>query len=93
MVTNGIDVPSAGDIEQLAMDSLHELSKSGTMKRYAFKANTLTHDLAKKHDGDRERMAEEMRNVARDSALSESFLYCFILDHLADEIENGGDDD
>ena len=92
MVTNGVEVPSAGDIEQLAHDSFDCLAKSGAVARYARKANTLVHDLAKKHDGDREKMAEQMRDVEMDKAREESFLYCFILDHLADEIENGGDE-
>ena len=86
------DVPSAGDIEQLAHDSFDALAKAGTLRSYANKAHTLAHDLRKEYDGDREQVAEAMRDVEMDKAREESFLYCFILDHLADEIENGGDE-
>ena len=93
MQTNGLEVPSAGDVEQMAMDSLHELSKSGTMKRYAYKANTLAHDCLKSCEGERADAAREMRNWCEENAGVESFLLLFVVDHLADEIENGGTDD
>ena len=86
------DVPSAGDIEQLAHDSFDALAKAGTLRSYANKAHTLAHDLRKEYDGDREQVAEALREHAANFTSGESFLYYFILDHLADEIENGGDE-
>lgn len=93
MVTAGLKIPSAGTIEELAMDSMHELSKSGTLAKYCHRANTLAHDLAKQHDGDPEKVANGMRDWCEKHAGVESFLLLFVVDHLADEIENGGDDD
>ena len=90
MKTHEVDVPSAGDIEQLAHDSFDALAKAGTLRRYCDRANTQAHDALKLFEGDRAEAAAAMRRYAAAIAGTESFLYCFILDHLADEIENAG---